>query len=145
MCIRDSLFWRMANPPPPPEETRFGWLQQAVAASTHYLMYALLVAVPLMGILVQLKRGNPLPLFGIWDVSSPWPTDKALARTLLGVHEFLADTLLVLAGVHAAAALLHHYIFEDRTLVRMLPARMLPAMAKPARRRKARNAPSTSP
>jgi cytochrome b561 len=135
------LFWRMANPPPPPEETRFGWLQQAVAAFTHYVMYALLVAVPFMGILVQLKRGNPLPLFGVWDVASPWPTDRTLARTLLRVHEYLADTLLILAGVHAVAALMHHYIFEDRTLVRMLPA-----VSKPARRRgKARSAPSTSP
>jgi cytochrome b561 len=93
-----------------------------------------------MGILVQLKRGNPLPLFGVWDVASPWPTDRTLARTLLRVHEYLADTLLTLAGVHAAAALMHHYIFEDRTLVRMLPA-----MSKPARRRgKARSAPQVS-
>jgi cytochrome b561 len=135
------LFWRMANPPPPPERTRFGWLQQAAAAFIHYVMYALLVAVPFMGILVQLKRGNPLPLFGVWDITSPWPTDRALARTLLRVHEYLADTLLILAGVHAAAALMHHYIFEDRTLVRMLPA-----VSKPARRRgKVRSAPSTSP
>jgi cytochrome b561 len=135
------LFWRMANPPPPAEQTRFGWLQQAVAAFTHYAMYALLVAVPFMGILVQLKRGNALPLFGVWDIASPWPTDRALARTLLRVHEYLADTLLILAGVHAAAALMHHYIFEDRTL-----ARMLPAASKPARRRgKARSAPQVSP
>jgi cytochrome b561 len=135
------LFWRMANPPPLPEETRFGWLQQAVAALTHYVMYALLVAVPFMGILVQLKRGNALPLFGVWDIASPWPTDRTLARTLLRVHEYLADALLILAGVHAAAALMHHYIFEDRTL-----ARMLPPVSKPARRRgKTRSAPSTSP
>jgi cytochrome b561 len=135
------LFWRMANPPPLPEATRFGWLQQAVAAFTHYVMYALLVAVPFMGILVQLKRGNPLPMFGVWDVASPWPTDRTLARTLLRVHEYLADALLILAGVHAVAALMHHYIFEDRTLVRMLP----PA-SKPARRRgKARSAPQVSP
>jgi cytochrome b561 len=135
------LVWRTANPPPPPEPTRFGWLQQAVAALTHYLLYALLVAVPLLGIVVQLKRGNALPLFGVWNVASPWPIDKVLARTLLGVHEWLADALLLLAGAHAAAALLHHYVFEDRTLVRMLPA-----VARPARRRrKARGASAVSP
>ena len=134
------LIWRMANPPPPPEATRFGWLQQAVAALTHYVLYGLLVAVPFFGILVQLKRGNALPVFGVWDVGSPWPTDKTLARSLLRVHEFLADALLVLAGVHAAAALMHHYLFEDRTLTRMLPA-----VARPARRHKPRNAPAVSP
>lgn len=134
------LFWRMANPPPPLEQTRFGWLQQAVAALTHYLMYALLVAVPLMGILVQLKRGNALPVFGVWTVASPWPTDRTLARTLLRVHEYLADALLVLAGIHAAAALVHHYLFEDKTLLRMLPV-----ARRTARRRKARATPQAAP
>ena len=135
------LVWRMANPPPPPEPTRFGWLQQVIAAFTHYVLYALLVAVPFMGILVQLKRGHELPLFGIWDLNSPWPVDRAMAKSLLTVHEYLADALLMLAGVHAAAALMHHYLFEDRTLLRMLPG-----VSPPVRRRaKARGAPPVSP
>ena len=135
------LVWRMANPPPPPEPTRFGWLQQAIAAFTHYVLYALLVAVPFMGILVQLKRGHALPLFGIWDLNSPWPVDRAMAKNLLQVHEYLADALLLLAGVHAMAALVHHYLFEDRTLLRMLPG-----VTRPVRRRaKARTPPPVSP
>jgi cytochrome b561 len=135
------LIWRMTNPPPPPEPTRFGWLQQAIAAFTHYVLYALLVAVPFMGILVQLKRGHALPLFGIWDLNSPWPVDRAMAKGLLQVHEYLADALLLLAGFHAAAALIHHYLFEDRTLLRMLPG-----VSSPVRRRaKARSTPPVSP
>ena len=90
---------------------------------------------------MQLKRGNPLPFFGLWDIGSPWPTDRAMARSLLRVHEYLADALLILAGVHAAAALMHHYLFEDRTLLRMLPG-----VSPPARRRaKARATPPVSP
>ena len=135
------LVWRTANPPPPPEPTRFGFLQQAVATLTHYTLYALLVAVPFFGVLVQLKRGNALPVFGLWDALSPWPVDKALARTLLGVHEFLADALLLLAGAHAVAALIHHYVFEDRTLNRMLPA----VVRRARRRRKPRSVPAVSP
>ena len=135
------LIWRMANPPPPPEPTRFGWLQQAIAAFTHYVLYALLVAVPFMGILVQLKRGHALPLFGIWDLNSPWPVDRAMAKNLLQVHEYLAAALLLLAGVHATAALVHHYLFEDRTLLRMLPG-----VTRPVRRRaKVRSTPPVSP
>ena len=135
------LAWRMANPPPPPEPTRFGWLQQAAATLTHYVLYGLLVAVPFFGVLVQLKRGRELPLFGVWDIVSPWPVDKAMARSLKDVHEFLADALLLLAGAHAAAALMHHYVFQDRTLSRMLPAAMRPTR----RRRKAGGAPAVSP
>jgi len=82
---------------------------------------ALLVAVPILGIIVQLKRGNALPLFGAWNFASPWPTDRATARSVLEVHGLLANALLILAGFHGAAALVHHYVFRDRTLVRMLP------------------------
>jgi len=80
-------------------------------------------------------------VFGLWNIVSPWPVDKALARSLLGVHEFLADALLLLAGAHAAAALMHHYVFEDRTLNRMLPA----VVRRARRRRKPRSVPAVSP
>jgi cytochrome b561 len=115
------LIWRYTNPPPPPEKTSFGKLLEIVATLNHYVLYALLLAVPLLGVIVQLKRGNPLPLFGFGEFASPWLADRALSRTILRMHEYLADTLLILAGVHAVAALIHHYVFRDHTLSRMLP------------------------
>lgn len=115
------LAWRFVDPPPPPEKTRFGRLQELAAALIHYLLYALLLAVPCLGIIVQLTRGNALPIFGVWDVLSPWHANRALARSVLKVHEYLANTLVALAGLHAAAALMHHWVLGDRTLVRMLP------------------------
>jgi cytochrome b561 len=115
------LVWRIADRPPPPERTRFGRLLMIASKLGHYTLYALLFAVPLVGIMVQLKRGNALPVFGAWNFTSPWPTDRSTARSLLEVHELLANALLILAGVHAAAALVHHYVFGDRTLLRMLP------------------------
>ncbi len=115
------VIWRFANPPPPSEKTRFGRLQDGVAKASHFLLYALLLLVPFLGIVVQLKRGNALPVFGLWDVASPWPDDRAAARSVLKLYYYLANTLLALAGLHAAAALVHHFLFRDRTLVRMLP------------------------
>jgi cytochrome b561 len=115
------LAWRIADPPPPLEPTRFGRLVEIASRVSHYTLYALLVAVPFAGVMVQLKRGNALPVFGAWSVASPWPADRATARSILEVHELLANALLILAGIHAVAALIHHYLFRDRTLVRMLP------------------------
>ncbi len=117
------LGWRIADPPPPLEQTRFGPVLEKLARLSHYVLYALLLAVPSLGIVLQLKRGNVLPIAGVWNVASPWPADRAIARLLLRAHEYLADALIVLAGVHAAAALTHHWIFGDRTLARMLPGR----------------------
>ncbi len=115
------LVWRFADPPPPLEPTRLGRLLESAAKLNHYALYALLLAAPILGIIVQMKRGDALPIFGIWNMASPWAADRAVARSLLTVHQYLANTLLILAAVHAAAALTHHYAFRDRTLLRMLP------------------------
>jgi cytochrome b561 len=115
------LAWRVANPPPLPEPTPFGRLVVWVAKFSHFALYALLLVVPILGIIVQLKRGHALPVLGFWQFQSPWPADRNIAKTILGFHGWLADALLILAGVHAVAALVHHYVWRDLTLRRMLP------------------------
>jgi cytochrome b561 len=107
--------------PPPPEVTPFGKLVEFAAKLSHVGLYALLIVVPFLGIIVQLKRGHDLPIFGIYDFASPWPADRATARAILRFHAYLADALLILAGIHACAAIVHHHVWRDRTLARMLP------------------------
>lgn len=120
------LLWRGADPSPPAEKTEFGdwsfagWMGLG-AKLAHFGLYVLLVAVPVIGIAVQFARGDALPVFGLFDIASPWPADRAFARSLKEIHELLAHGLLALAGLHAAAALVHHWVFGDRTLARMLP------------------------
>ncbi|HEX3505000.1 MAG TPA: cytochrome b/b6 domain-containing protein, partial [Xanthobacteraceae bacterium] len=115
------LLWRFVDPPPPPEVTPFGKLVEFAAKLSHVGLYALLIVVPFLGIIVQLKRGHDLPIFGIYDFASPWPADRATARAILRFHAYLADALLILAGIHACAAIVHHHVWRDRTLARMLP------------------------
>ena len=93
--------WRFADPPPPLEPTQFGRLLEIASRVSHWTLYALLVAVPFVGIVVNLKRGEALPIFGLWDFASPWPADRATARSALEAHELLANALLILAGIHA--------------------------------------------
>jgi cytochrome b561 len=58
------LFWRLADPPPPLEHTILvAWLDR-LGRLTHYALYALLIAAPVSGIVLQLARGDSLPLFG---------------------------------------------------------------------------------
>ena len=118
------LLWRQLNPPPPLEATPLGALGTLAARASHVTLYALLFAVPVLGMIVQLKRGHALPVFGVFDLSSPWPADRNIARSVLWLHSTLADALLILAGIHACAALLHHWLWRDRTLKRMLPGRV---------------------
>ena len=87
----------------------------------HYVLYGLLVAVPVFGIALQFAEGHALPLFGLGEILSPWPADKAFAHSLKEVHEILAHLLVILAVFHMTAALVHHVVFGDNTLKRMLP------------------------
>lgn len=115
------LMWNLVNPPPPAAPTKLGvWLDR-LGHATHFLLYALLIAAPIAGIVLQFARGGALPVFGIVDIASPWVRDRAFAGSVKEVHEVLAHALVVVAAVHAAAALFHHWVLHDRTLARMLP------------------------
>ena len=125
MALVMRLAWRVAEPPPPPEPNEFGrWLgalADPAARLAHYTLYALLIAVPIAGIAAQFARGNALPLFGIAEIASPWLRDRAFAHNVTEIHEILANALVIVAIFHATAALLHHFVFRDNTLIRMLP------------------------
>lgn len=115
------LFWRLADPPPPSERTILGeWLDR-IGRLTHYVLYALLIAAPISGVVLQFARGDSLPLFGLTEIASPWASDRAFARSVKEVHEVTANALVIIAALHAAAALVHHWVLRDRTLLRMLP------------------------
>lgn len=115
------LAWRLADRPPGalPAPAWMGW----TAGAMHGLLYGLMIAVPLVGIVLQFARGQALPLFGLGEIASPWPRDRTLARSEKEVHELLAHLTLLLASLHAAAALIHHLVLRDSTLRRMLPSR----------------------
>jgi cytochrome b561 len=116
------LLWRLGDPPPPPERTILGDWADRAARLVHYLLYALVIAVPVVGIVLQFARGDALPVFGLFEIAPPFAPSRPFARSLKEVHEVLANGLIVLAGLHAAAALVHHWIFRDRTLTRMVPS-----------------------
>jgi cytochrome b561 len=84
-------------------------------------LYLLLIAVPLTAILGTWLEGNVLSLLDNVTITSPLSTSENLGEFLLELHPTLADTLLILAGIHAAAALFHHFILKDLVLATMLP------------------------
>ncbi|CDX19556.1 Cytochrome b561 [Mesorhizobium sp. ORS 3324] len=96
-------------------------LERAAAKIGHFALYALLVAIPVLGILLTWFRGDALSFFGLFTVPAPFAPDRATARTIRGLHELCANGILIVAGVHALAALYHHFIRRDTVMARMLP------------------------
>ncbi len=118
------LGWRLGgNPPPPSLPGPLSRWSQPVAHGLHWLLYGLMIAVPVIGIALTFARGEALPLFGLGEIPSPWPRDRALSRSIKRIHELSAHLTILLATIHATAALVHHYLLKDDTLRRMLPRR----------------------
>jgi cytochrome b561 len=93
----------------------------AVATWVHRLLYVLLVIEVLLGFANAWARGASL--FNLFAIPSFAPGDRALIRRINGIHELVANTILVVAGLHALAALVHYYVWKDEVLRRMLPRR----------------------
>lgn len=91
------------------------------ARAMHAALYALMFATPLAGLGSQWARGRASDFFGLLSLPSPLAPDRALAKMLGEVHETAAVALLVLAGIHALAALWHHFVRRDAVLRNMLP------------------------
>ncbi|MFG1300503.1 cytochrome b [Xanthobacter sp. V3C-3] len=95
---------------------------QIASAAAHGLLYLLLIVTPLVGIYLAFLRGADIPFFGLFTITPPIPADRPLARQVQEVHEWLANGLVILALLHAAAAIVHHVMLKDDVLKRMLPA-----------------------
>jgi len=95
--------------------------EQRLAQLAHLGLYALMIAIPVIGVVLTWLRGDTLTFFGLFTIPAPFAPDRELGRTVKELHELAANLILALAGLHAAAALWHHYVRRDDVLTRMLP------------------------
>ncbi|TVO68448.1 cytochrome b [Denitromonas ohlonensis] len=114
------LGWRLTHPAPALPDTMPPALRLAASAA-HWVLYALMLAIPLSGWLMSSAKGFQTVWFGVLPLPDLLAKDAALGDTLKDVHEALNFTLLAMVGLHVAAALKHHFIDRDTVLTRMLP------------------------
>ncbi len=112
---------RLSGPTPAIQPAPPHW-QQLSANLLHLALYVLMIAMPLTGWLLLSASGKPIPFFGL-ELPSLIGPDKELAGLIKEVHEFGGTAGYYLIGLHIVAALHHHYIVKDDTLIRMLPNR----------------------
>ncbi|MEO7885334.1 MAG: cytochrome b [Polaromonas sp.] len=102
-------------PVPPLWQSRLSRLVQAG-------LYLLMIGLPLAGWLILSARGQPIPFFGL-QLPALMGENKDAAGWIKDIHEAGATAGYFLVGLHALAALYHHYLLRDNTLARMLPGR----------------------
>lgn len=116
------LAWRAFHAPPPLPGSMPGW-ERGAARFTHWMLYALLLAVPLSGWLMSSAKGFQTVWFGVLPLPDLLSKNPDLGEALETVHYAFNKTLLVLIGLHVAAALKHYFFDRDQVLQRMLPRR----------------------
>ena len=116
------LLWRLLNRPPAlPKAIALAmpnW-QTKIYHATHYALYALFFAVPLIGWAYSSAAGFPIVLFGVLPLPDFMAVDKEFAKQIKELHEISAFSLVGLALLHMGAALKHHFIDKDGLISRM--------------------------
>ena len=97
-----------------------GWVRLA-SKGTHYLLYALLVAEAALGFAFRWGAGRPMAFLGAGIPPLIGEIARPLRRELREFHEWIGWAIIIIALLHALAALYHHYVLKDRVLRRMLP------------------------
>ncbi|AOE66793.1 cytochrome B [Pseudomonas fluorescens] len=92
-----------------------------LAKMAHGCLYLLLLAQIVLGFMFRWAQGEPFNFFGLFPIPAPVVIDHEWRGALGGLHDNVAWAIILLAGLHAAAALWHHVVVGDNTLRRMLP------------------------
>jgi len=119
VCIR--LGRRLAMGVPALPAAMPSWQRQAALAS-HMLLYALMIAMPLIGWAMVSAGGYPVTV-GSWQLPPIAPADATLFAWLRGAHRYLALLLFATVLLHLAAALFHGWIRRDGVLESMTRGR----------------------
>ena len=90
------------------------------ALAVHVALYGGMIVLPLLGWLTLSAEGDPIPFFGL-SLPPLIAADHDLAERLEDLHKTIGEAGYWLIGLHALAALFHHYGLKDGTLRRMLP------------------------
>lgn len=113
------MVWRFISPPPKPLDS-YSALTRIGATLVHIALYVILFSILVSGYLISTADGQPISVFGLFSVPATLSGLPDQADIAGDVHLYLAWGVVILSALHALAALKHHFIDGDVTLLRML-------------------------
>lgn len=114
-----KIGWQVYTPPPRNAGVIKPW-ERVSATAMHYVLFAVMVLLPVTGYLVSTSAGQGIAVFGLFDVPALVGKNDALRDLAIKIHFYLAYGTAVLLIGHVGAALKHQFVDKDRTLTRIL-------------------------
>ncbi|HIO96629.1 MAG TPA: cytochrome b [Leucothrix sp.] len=114
------FIWKLSQADPAPLKTHKSW-EVFLAHLIQRLFYGLILLIGISGYFISTAKGKGIEFFNLFEVPAIMQALEEDRADLIGeIHEILAITLIVFAALHALAALKHHFIDKDETLLRMI-------------------------
>ncbi len=118
MMMLLRFFWNIFQTRPAPISSDMK--TELAARLTHSLFYLLVMMLFISGYMISTAEGQGIDVFNWFNVPSLIAEDSDRADWAGEIHEIIASGFIILAAIHALAALYHHFVIKDFTLKRML-------------------------
>ena len=111
------LIWKFLNPSPKEWKNHFKG-QALIASTNHFLLYLTVFAITVSGMLKKLYMGETLNF--IFFKYGFEKDNFVLADAYYEVHIYANYLLLALVSLHILAVIIHHFVFKDKILKKIL-------------------------
>jgi cytochrome b561 len=119
VLIAMRFVWRLMHPVAP-ESALPPW-QRVSSEAVHWLLYLLVLVTTISGWLFASFRGWSISFFFLTPLPMLASENPTALRAINHWHQKFEWTLLILIGIHVAAALTHLFVYRNRVMQRMLP------------------------
>lgn len=91
-----------------------------ISKLSHFALYAILIAMPVAGLLMSVYGGRPVDVFGLFQIPVFVTPDRTLARFYNDVHtDIIWPMIIGFTALHIGAALYHQFVVKDNLIARM--------------------------
>lgn len=109
------IFWRYTHPTPALPENMSAPMKK-MAHVIHWILYLILLALPITGCLFSWSAGHPAPVLYLFNLPTLIEPNPQITAIVKPIHVYLSWFAGLLIVVHILAALKHHFIDRDNVL-----------------------------
>lgn len=118
MIIR--VVWRVINRGKPKPLPTYSKRVRLLSGGMKYVLYVLIFTMITTGYLITTAKGDPARVFDLLEIPATLQLSAKGVDLAGEIHRICGWLIVILAALHAGAALMHHFVIRDQTLRRML-------------------------